>query len=36
MIGIAWVLDGADKVPDLFVDVAEMERRKTALEPGKA
>ena len=36
MIGIAWVFDGADKVPDLFVDVAEMERRKTALEPGKA
>ena len=35
MIGIAWVLDGADKVPDLFVDV-EIERRKTALEPGKA
>jgi hypothetical protein len=36
MIGIAWVLDGADKVPDLFVDVAEIERRKTALEAGKA
>ena len=35
MIGIAWVLDGADKVPDLFVDV-EIERRKTALEAGKA
>jgi hypothetical protein len=29
------VLDGADKVPDLFVDV-EIERRKTALEAGKA
>ncbi|MGA2996365.1 OpgC domain-containing protein [Bradyrhizobium sp.] len=36
MIGIAWVLDRADNVPDLFVDVAEIERRKTALEPGKA
>jgi hypothetical protein len=36
MIAIAWVLDRADKVPDLFVDVAEIERRKTALEPGKA
>jgi hypothetical protein len=36
MIGIAWVLDRADNVPDLFVDVAEIERRKTAFEPGKA
>jgi hypothetical protein len=36
MIGIAWVLDRADNVPDLFVDVAEIERRKAALEPGKA
>ena len=36
MIAIAWVLDRADKVPDLFVDVAEIERRKTALEAGKA
>ena len=35
MIFIAWVLDGADKVPDLFVDI-EIERRKTALEAGKA
>ena len=36
MIAIAWVLDRADKVPDLFVDVAEIERRKSVLEPGKA
>jgi hypothetical protein len=36
MVAIAWVLDRADNVPDLFVDVAEIERRKTALEPGKA
>jgi hypothetical protein len=36
MVAIAWVLDRADNVPDLFVDVAEVERRKAALEPGKA
>jgi hypothetical protein len=36
MIGIAWVLDRAREVPDLFVDAAEAEARKTALEPGKA
>jgi hypothetical protein len=36
MIGIAWVLDRADKVPDLFVDAAEIEGGKTALDPGKA
>ena len=36
MIGIAWVLDRADNVPDLFVDVAEIEGAKAALEPGKA
>lgn len=35
MIAIAWVLDRADKVPDLFVDAAETEG-KAALEPGKA
>ncbi len=36
MVGIAWVLDRADKVPDLFVDVAEIEGGKVALDPGKA
>jgi hypothetical protein len=36
MIGIAWVLDRAREVPDLFVDAAEAEARKTALEAGKA
>jgi hypothetical protein len=36
MIAIAWVLDRADKVPDLFVDAAEIEDGKTVLEPGKA
>jgi hypothetical protein len=36
MIGIAWVLDRADRVPDLFVDAAEIHSRKAALEAGKA
>jgi hypothetical protein len=36
MIAIAWVLDRADKVPDLFVDAAEIDDGKTSLEPGKA
>lgn len=33
MIGIAWVLDRADRVPDLFVDSAEINGRKAALGP---
>ena len=36
MIGIAWVLDRAAEVPDLFVDVEEIESSKAALERGKA
>jgi hypothetical protein len=36
MVAIAWVLDRAAQVPDLFVDAAEIEGRKAALEPGKA
>jgi hypothetical protein len=36
MIGIAWVLGRADRVPDLFVDAAEVEGAKAVLEPGKA
>src|SRR5580692_605185 len=36
MIVIAWVLDRADKVPNLFVDAAEVDPSKTKLEPGKA
>jgi hypothetical protein len=36
MIGIAWVLDRAAQVPDLFVDVVEIKPGKAALEPGKA
>jgi hypothetical protein len=35
MVAIAWTLDRAAKVPDLFVDAAEV-KRKAALEPGKA
>jgi hypothetical protein len=34
MVAIAWVLDRAAKVPDLFVDSAELEATKA--EPGKA
>jgi hypothetical protein len=34
MVAIAWVLDRAAQVPDLFVDV-EIEGKKAALEPGK-
>jgi hypothetical protein len=36
MVAIAWVLDRAAKVPDLFVDAAEIDDGKTALEPSKA
>ncbi|WP_298257952.1 OpgC domain-containing protein [Bradyrhizobium sp.] len=36
MIGIAWVLDRTDRVPDLFVDAAEIRSDKVGLEPGKA
>ena len=36
MVAIAWVLDRAAEVPDLFVDAAEIENRKAALEAGKA
>ena len=36
MIGIAWVLDRAREVPDLFVDVEEIKGGKATLEPGKA
>ena len=36
MVAIAWVLDRAAQVPDLFVDAAEVENRKAALEAGKA
>jgi hypothetical protein len=36
MIGIAWVLDRAAQVPDLFVDAAEVKSQDTVLKPGKA
>lgn len=36
MIGLAWILDRAAKVPDLFVDAAELEEGKRVLEPGTA
>ena len=36
MIGLAWILDRAAKVPDLFVDAAEFEEGKRVLEPGTA
>jgi hypothetical protein len=36
MIGLAWLLDRAARVPDLFVDVAEFEEGKGVLETGKA
>ena len=36
MVAIAWVLDRAAQVPDLFVDAAEIENRKAALEASKA
>jgi hypothetical protein len=36
MIAIAWVLDRARQVPDLFVEANEIKNGKTALEPGKA
>ena len=36
MIGLAWLLDRAEKVPDLFVDTPEFERRRRRSESGKA
>ena len=36
MVAIAWLLDRAAKVPNLFVEAAELEPPKTATEPGKA
>jgi len=36
MVAIAWLLDRAAKVPNLFVEAAELEPAKTATEPGKA
>src|SRR2546421_879685 len=36
MVAIAWLLNRAAKVPNLFVEAAELEPAKTATEPGKA
>jgi hypothetical protein len=36
MIALAWLMDRARKVPNLFVDSAETEEGKTAMEPEKA
>jgi hypothetical protein len=36
MIAAAWLLDRADKVPDLFVDVLEAEQPEGAIGAGKA
>jgi hypothetical protein len=36
MVAIAWLLDRAAKVPNLFVEATELEPPKTATEPGKA
>jgi hypothetical protein len=35
MIAAAWILDRAEKVPNLFVDAAELEPAKGAIESGK-
>ncbi|SHK90027.1 hypothetical protein SAMN05444159_4481 [Bradyrhizobium lablabi] len=36
MIALAWLLDRAAKVPNLFVDASEFGATKAAIEPGKA
>jgi hypothetical protein len=36
MIGLAWILDRAQKIPSLFVDVAEFGAGKPAIKPAKA
>jgi hypothetical protein len=36
MVAVAWLLDRARKVPNLFIDAGELEAAKTAVEPGKA
>jgi len=37
MIAVAWVLDRANQVPDLFVDVVDVEQKSgTAVEGAKA
>jgi hypothetical protein len=35
MIGVAWLLDRAERIPNLFVDVLEVEEPEPALDDGK-
>jgi len=34
MMAIGWILDQSEKVPDLFVEVTDLEAPKTAIGPG--
>jgi hypothetical protein len=36
MTGVAWMLDRAERVPDLFVDVMESGKRRAIVEVGEA
>jgi hypothetical protein len=36
MVAVAWVLDRAEEVPDLFVEVLESETAETVTEAGPA
>src|SRR3984893_3160040 len=36
MVGLAWLLDRAAKVPSLFVEVGEFETPNAAIEPGRS
>jgi hypothetical protein len=36
MTALAWILDRAEKVPNLFVDVSETETTKPAMKPEPA
>jgi len=36
MIAAAWLLDRADRVPNLFVDAIEFDTPKIAVDPGKS
>jgi hypothetical protein len=35
MVGIAWLLDRAQRVPNLFVEVSQVDQDKAAVEPGR-
>jgi hypothetical protein len=36
MVAIGWALDQSQKVPDLFVEVSDLEAQKAATGPGPA